>query len=573
MKLTRKTAAAILLASLTSGAYANVTQAQFDNLVNKLFSEYQAEDENGTPIFDENNEAVFEGAIIGLADKIQKNESVVADALFEIKENVDGVAKESGENKEAIAAKADKSELDALKQALFSDYEATDAQGNPILDDEGNTIAEGVVVALANKVASNEEKIDLLSQAAVVMANKTQENADDLVDAYNTLDTKKADKTEVADLSKKLDAVNAVQDQAIDNINGLARQALINQARLDTVVATSAEHEAKIEAINAVQDQVIENVDALTRVVNDSNRITDARLKDKANTADVLELAEATLAAAEDLDARKAEKSDVDAEVRNIHAAINGIANVTGQHLNELDDKLNAVNDVQDQVIENIDGLARTIRINEARTNDQLVNLAEATLAAAEELDDRKAEKADVLALAEATLAASEELDARKAEKSEVAALDAKKADKTEITRLDNLIDEATTAIAEGFQIVENTKATKDEVAQINRSNAQLEQRVTNNSARIDQLDKRVNKLDKKLERGLASQAALSGLFQPYNVGKVNVTAAVGGYKSKTAVAVGAGYRFNDKLAAKAGVSFSTGGGAASYNVGINYEF
>ena len=96
---------------------------------------------------------------------------------------------------------------------------------------------------------------------------------------------------------------------------------------------------------------------------------------------------------------------------------------------------------------------------------------------------------------------------------------------------------------------------------------------IKNNSVRIDKLDQRVTKLDKKLERGLSQQAALSGLFQPYNVGKVNVTAAVGGYKSRTAIAVGAGYRFNDKVAAKAGVSFSTDGGSGSYNVGVNYEF
>ena len=88
----------------------------------------------------------------------------------------------------------------------------------------------------------------------------------------------------------------------------------------------------------------------------------------------------------------------------------------------------------------------------------------------------------------------------------------------------------------------------------------------------VDRLDRRVDKLSKEIKRGLAAQAALTGLFQPYNVGKANFTAAVGGYKSQTAVAVGTGYRYNEYVASKAGVAFSQGGGV-SYNMGINFEW
>ena len=85
---------------------------------------------------------------------------------------------------------------------------------------------------------------------------------------------------------------------------------------------------------------------------------------------------------------------------------------------------------------------------------------------------------------------------------------------------------------------------------------------------------KNVANLRKETRQGLAAQAALSGLFQPYSVGKFNVTAALGGFKSDTAVAVGAGYRFNENFAAKAGLAVGTSsGGSASYNVGVNYEW
>lgn len=83
----------------------------------------------------------------------------------------------------------------------------------------------------------------------------------------------------------------------------------------------------------------------------------------------------------------------------------------------------------------------------------------------------------------------------------------------------------------------------------------------------------RLDKLTKETRNGLAAQAALNGLFQPYNVGKVNVTAALGGYKSATALAVGAGFRATEKFAVKAAVATPTNFKGLSYNVGVNYEF
>ena len=94
---------------------------------------------------------------------------------------------------------------------------------------------------------------------------------------------------------------------------------------------------------------------------------------------------------------------------------------------------------------------------------------------------------------------------------------------------------------------------------------------IATHNQRLDHLDNRVNKLDKDLKRGLATQAALTGLFQPYTVGKANFTAAVGGYKSQTAVAIGTGYRYNEHVATKAGIAFTQGG--AAYNVGVNFEW
>ena len=80
--------------------------------------------------------------------------------------------------------------------------------------------------------------------------------------------------------------------------------------------------------------------------------------------------------------------------------------------------------------------------------------------------------------------------------------------------------------------------------------------------------------LNKKVDEGLAMAAALNGLFQPYNVGKMNVSVAAGGYNSQHALAVGSGFRVNENFAIKAGAAFTQGGqGKILYNVGTNFEW
>ena len=87
-------------------------------------------------------------------------------------------------------------------------------------------------------------------------------------------------------------------------------------------------------------------------------------------------------------------------------------------------------------------------------------------------------------------------------------------------------------------------------------------------------VNSRIDKLDDKMKKGFASQAALNGLFQPYNVGKFNVSAAIGGYDSEQAMALGAGYRFNENFAIKAGIASDLSGfDHVTYNVGANFEF
>ncbi|EHY9872355.1 YadA-like family protein [Escherichia coli] len=90
-------------------------------------------------------------------------------------------------------------------------------------------------------------------------------------------------------------------------------------------------------------------------------------------------------------------------------------------------------------------------------------------------------------------------------------------------------------------------------------------------NARLNSQQRQIRENHEEMKRAAAQSAALSGLFQPYSVGKFNATAALGGYSDKQAVAVGVGYRFNEQTATKAGIAASDGD--VSYNVGVNFEF
>lgn len=128
-----------------------------------------------------------------------------------------------------------------------------------------------------------------------------------------------------------------------------------------------------------------------------------------------------------------------------------------------------------------------------------------------------------------------------------------------------NQIDAAVGAI--DGRVTNNTQS----INKNNKAIASNTRTLQQHSARLDKQQRQINENHKEMKRAAAQSAALTGLFQPYSVGKFNATAAVGGYSDQQAMAVGVGYRFNEQTAAKAGVAFSDGD--ASWNVGVNFEF
>ena len=303
---------------------------------------------------------------------------------------------------------------------------------------------------------------------------------------------------------------------------------------------------------------------------------------------DIVDLAQAGLKATEALEANR---KDIDANKKYIgDLALAGKAAADALEANRQDIDANKA-----AIAENTASLKEQEKANDGFNNaiasldKDIITLKKADLAAADALKahrtDIDANKAAIETKADKTAVESVRTIAVEAQKSAQVAKGAVEVAQKSAENADSHAKAAQTAAAKAqesadtnaVQIAANTKqidTNKTDIAALQTANGQHAAGIAKNSARIDSLDKNVANLRKETRQGLAAQAALSGLFQPYSVGKFNVTAALGGFKSDTAVAVGAGYRFNENFAAKAGLAVGTSsGGSASYNVGLNYEW
>ena len=345
-----------------------------------------------------------------------------------------------------------------------------------------------------------------------------------------------------------------------------------------------AQHDASLydltETVNDNSEALVKTAEVVNAISADVTANKEA-IKTKADKADVeaaqkaaAQAALATIENAQELngfkegdqivvtkdDGSKAIRTATKEDVENDDLDGLGLKEVVAQHDASLYDLTETVND-------NSEALVKTAEV---------VNAISADVTANTEAIKTKADKTAVERVE--TIAAKAQKTAQEVQGSVEAARKSAKAAQTSADAANNVASAAQTAAAQAQDAVKANEArvaaNKADIATLQTASSQHAAGIAKNSARIDSLDKNVANLRKETRQGLAAQAALSGLFQPYSVGKFNVTAALGGFKSDTAVAVGAGYRFNENFAAKAGLAVGTSsGGSASYNVGVNYEW
>ena len=425
-----------------------------------------------------------------------------------------------------------------LKKVVAAHGETLDGLTKSVTDNKALLAEQGEAnEGFNNAIASLDEDVDALKKADLTTAEALEAHKAKLEANRKDIDANKALLAEQGEANEGFNNAIASLDEDVD---------ALKKADLTTAEALEA-HKAKLEAnrkdidankaLLAEQGEANEGFnDAITSLGEDISTLKkaaeQAALASVENAQALNGFAEGDEIVVTDKDGIKSIKTATKEDVKN--------ADFEGMGLKEV------VNDISKGVTANTDAIK-----NKA---DQIAVESVKTIA----VDAQKSAQAAQGAVKEA------QESAKAAQASAVTA--------------NNVASAAQTAAAQAQDAVKANEArvaaNKADIATLQTASSQHAAGIAKNSARIDSLDKNVANLRKETRQGLAAQAALSGLFQPYSVGKFNVTAALGGFKSDTAVAVGAGYRFNENFAAKAGLAVGTSsGGSASYNVGVNYEW
>ena len=453
-----------------------------------------------------------------------------------------------------------------------------------------------LLIKMAGKVDQNKKDTDaeIAKKADQSAVDDINTELDARAKALKTLQEEKASVKDLNAISENVkEGFDSIQDKVhnlqealagdgTDEKPGLIKSVSSAVEELNDNIAKKANQadvDAKIAKLEENQGEYNEGFRNELDAANETLDEHEAAIAKKANQADV-DANKAEIA-------KKADKTEVDTlknQAVGAAAAANLLAQNIGLNKTNIEKNASAIVNIRNkQVLQNarLDNHGERIEANEAAIGE----LAKATDKAVTNLGDTVRDlDADLAETQDAVAENRKDID-----KNASRITDTRNKQVLQNARLDNHSERITAA-----EVALDTKADKTELAAkadktelatkadknnvYSKSDAdQLFALKADNSVvnahtkRLDHLDNRVNKLDKDLKRGLAAQAALTGLFQPYTVGKVNFTAAVGGYKSQTAVAVGTGYRYNQNIATKAGVAFTQGG--VTYNAGVNFEW
>ena len=415
--------------------------------------------------------------------------------------------------------------------------------------------------------------------------NKTLENL--ITNSTNNTDNIAKNKAKIQDLAKaQLESVTFLGEQIQENKTDIA--------------ANKADADAKFKG---VQTDIANNKTTLAehaKKINDNQQAIEAKLGGKADLQKLSELKTS-------VDKNQTDIQLHDTKITNLATLFSwttptignntkGVATNKADIAKNKDDIQNNINNIyelaqqQDQHSSDIKTLAKASSANTdniVKNKAKIQDLAKAQLAgvgAMEELNKNvEKNKADADASFE-TLTKNQNALIEK-DKAQDTLIAKNKADadaklqgvQTDIANNKTTLAQHAKKINDNQQAIEAKLGGKADAQALNNLNDKVngfDGRISALDTKVNAFDGRITALDSKVENGMAAQAALSGLFQPYSVGKFNATAALGGYGSKSAVAIGAGYRVNPNLAIKAGAAINTSGDKkGSYNIGVNYEF
>ena len=531
-------------------------------------------------------------ADVYLKDEVYSKEQVdteIATAKTAVEEKINAAKKELGDKLDK-QKDSDSKEIEKVKTAItrvknllvgdpkddqnpglidsISDLNKT--VNGDVDEESGNKKTPGLVDTVAEldkSVKSNKSEIGELktgladTNTALDKTTKALNEAEEKVTAFADETKKNIEAT-----NEKLNDVAASVDSHEETLKEIATSLDETDTKADTALATA--NEAK-----KVADDTKQNVDAKIKAATDAaGEAKTAAGEAKAVAAkvtDIEEAAEVALVAAhkntqdihgfkkgdiiykKDKNGKITEKEATEADVKADEFEGMGLKGIVAEHdesLGELTETVNENSEALVKTAEVVNEISTDVKANKAaidkKADQTALDEVSGKVATNKAAIDKKANSADVY-----TKAQSDERFVKV---------------ENNISGLDTTTKGLDTRLA----------AAEKSVADHGTRLASAEKSIADHGTRLNGLDKTVSDLRKETRQGLAEQAALSGLFQPYNVGRFNVTAAVGGYKSESAIAIGTGFRFTENFAAKAGVAVGTSSGSsAAYHVGVNYEW
>ena len=412
-----------------------------------------------------------------------------------------------------------------------------------------------------------------------------------LTEAGNHHDTLiRKNKADIQDLAK-------VQDAGVEVMKELNKNVEENKAG---IAANKADADAKFKG---VQTDIANNKITLAqhaKKIDDNQQAIEAKLGGKADLQKLSELKTS-------VDKNQADIQLHDQKINNLGILHTMVARAVGANKDRIDQNKSDIAENKEDIQNNINNIYELAQQQDQHSSD-IKTLAKVSSANTDNIAKNKANIQDLAKAQDAGVEVMKELnknvEKNKADadasfetltKNQNALIEKDKAQDTLIAAnkanadakfvgvQTDIANNKTTLAQHAKKIDDNQKAIETKLngkadtqvlTDLNNKVDGFDGRISALDTKVNAFDGRITALDSKVENGMAAQAALSGLFQPYSVGKFNATAALGGYGSKSAVAIGAGYRVNPNLAIKAGAAINTSGNKkGSYNIGVNYEF
>ena len=475
------------------------------------------------------------------------------DSISDLNKTVNGdVDEESGNKKtpglvDTVAeldksVKSNKSEIGELKTGLADTNTALDKTTNALNE------AEEKVTAFADETKKNIEATNEKLNDVAASVDSHEETLKEIATSLDETDTKADEAVKTANEAKN------VADETKQNVDAKIKAATDAAGEAKTAAGEAKKVAEKVTDIEEAAEVALVAAHKNTQDIHGFKAGDIIYKKDK--NGKIIEK-EATQKDVDNDDFEGKGLKEVVAEhdknFETVSEALEETAKVIDQHTNDLTAVKTAINKNEDAINDTKDDLALVAQdINGFKAGEDIYVIDEKG-----NVTSKKATQEDVNKDDFGGLGLKEVVKANKA-------AIVTKAEKTDLKEVSDKVTAAEGKItaAEGKLTAAEGKITA------------AEKSITEHGMRLNGLDKTVSDLRKETRQGLAEQAALSGLFQPYNVGRFNVTAAVGGYKSESAVAIGTGFRFTENFAAKAGVAVGTSSGSsAAYHVGVNYEW